>query len=331
MPRQKPARRDRNGFSLIELLVVIAIIAILIALLLPAVQQAREAARRTTCRNNLKQLGLALHNYHDTHGLFPFGWDDNGTGWSAMILPQLEQAGFYNGLIFAETGGGNWGSGGGNEKLCGTYIPLFRCPSMDQPEHLEESHPQADGIPGRVPVSYRGVASSFATHDGEAATKPSFKDPADIDGLFGGCTRTNLGHVTDGTSNTALLGESYTDFNFEKACNSKDPASPTARENTDYWAIGSPDIDGYNHSLAPNGPGQEFTEFVGSTAAAVNARKRQAEFTGCEIESSFGSYHTGGAFFCLADGSVRFVADPTDRKVYAGMGSRDKGEVAGEF
>jgi prepilin-type N-terminal cleavage/methylation domain-containing protein len=328
--RARPASRTR-GFTLIELLVVIAIIAVLIALLLPAVQSAREAARRTQCRNNLKQLALALHNYHDTHGTFPFGWDDNGTGWSAMVLPQLEQSGYYDGLTFAETGAGNWGSGGGNEKLCGTLLAVFRCPSMNQPEHLDESHPQADGIAGRVPVSYRGVASSIATHDGEAATKPSFKDPADIDGLFGGCTKLGLRHVTDGASNTLLVGESYTDFEYEKACNSLDPNDATARENTDYWAIGSPDVDGYSHALAPGGPGQEFTEFVGSTAAALNARLRQAEFTGCEIESSYGSYHAGGAFFCLCDGSVRFVANEVDRSVYKGLGSRNGREVLGAF
>ena len=108
-------------------------------------------------------------------------------------------------------------------------------------------------------------------------------------------------------------------------------ASTIARENTDHWGIGSPDIDGYDHSKAPNGPGQEFTEFVGSTAAALNARKREAEFTGCEIESSFGSYHVGGAYFCLADGSARFVSESIDRAVYAGLGSRDKGEVVGGF
>ncbi len=99
-------RRLDRGFTLIELLVVIAIIAILIALLLPAVQQAREAARRTQCKNNLKQLGIALHNYHDTFGAFPFGYDERETLWTAMILPQIEQGNLYATLIWQESGRG---------------------------------------------------------------------------------------------------------------------------------------------------------------------------------------------------------------------------------
>ncbi|MCA9043929.1 MAG: DUF1559 domain-containing protein, partial [Planctomycetaceae bacterium] len=110
-----PARPRRRGFTLIELLVVIAIIAVLIALLLPAVQQAREAARRAACKNNMRQLGLGLHNYHDSHGVFPSGWIGattgvgpdvegmNGFGWGTMILPYVDQAPLYSQLNFSQS------------------------------------------------------------------------------------------------------------------------------------------------------------------------------------------------------------------------------------
>ena len=121
-------KRLKRGFTLIELLVVIAIIAILIALLLPAVQQAREAARRTQCKNNLKQLGIALHNYHDTFGVFPYGFDAREALWTVMILPQIEQGNLYATIIWQEGGAGNWDADGSpNEIACGTVLEAFRC------------------------------------------------------------------------------------------------------------------------------------------------------------------------------------------------------------
>ena len=124
--RLRPTRLDsfelhfactRRGLTLLELLVVIAIVGLLVALLLPAVQQAREAGRRTACQNNLKQIGLALHNYHDAHGSFPFGFNDREWLWSAMILPQIEQSALFTTLVVQESGPGNWDSGGANERL----------------------------------------------------------------------------------------------------------------------------------------------------------------------------------------------------------------------
>jgi prepilin-type N-terminal cleavage/methylation domain-containing protein len=133
----------RSGFTLIELLVVIAIMSRLFSLLLPAVQQAREAARRVQCKNNLKQIGVALHNYHDAHGKFPPGFiRDHGSAWSAMILPELDQSPLYNTISW----GSKWSSGD-NEAACGTVVSVFRCPSAPIHNHV----PNNSNIKNREP------------------------------------------------------------------------------------------------------------------------------------------------------------------------------------
>ncbi len=150
-----------SGFTLVELLVVIAIIGILVGLLLPAVQAAREAARRMSCSNNMKQLGLAMHNYHDTHRVFPNGFGVNQEFWSALILPQLEQTNLHATLNWTNSSllgyGTDWTSyNSPNKVACETVVPVFRCPSMAQGEHLDYN-----SISRRVPVSYRGVAGAI--------------------------------------------------------------------------------------------------------------------------------------------------------------------------
>jgi prepilin-type N-terminal cleavage/methylation domain-containing protein/prepilin-type processing-associated H-X9-DG protein len=305
------ARRARGAFTLIELLVVIAIIGILVALLLPAVQQAREAMRRAACQNNLRQLGVALQNYHDQVRGLPFGWDTHGTGWSAMILPQLEQQSLYDRLVFSESA--NWGSTS-NEVGPGTLLPVSRCPSMAQPEHVDDS-----GIPGRVPVSYRACGSSEVMTDDAGTAPPGFRSFQELEhnGLLYGCSRVALRDVLDGTSTTILLGESYTDVDFIQNGNAMD-----------YWFIGSPQIDPCQ--CDGSNAGTEFSEFVGSTAARLNSR-RIAATSGYEKEMSFGSYHAGGASFCFADGSVRFIADSVDHLLYRALGSRNGSETIGKF
>ena len=309
--------KRRRGFTLIELLVVIAIIAVLIALLLPAVQQAREAARRTQCKNNLKQLGLAMHNYHDTLNVFPFGWDELETGWHAMILPQLEQSGLYGTLIWQENGLGNWNAAGSpNLTACEKLIVAFRCPSMAVPEHLDN-----EGIPGRSPVSYRAVASSIAASD-DASTIPAGSgttvalEQATHDGMFFGCSSISLRDVIDGTSNTIMIGESYTDPNYVKD-----------GQSMDYWQIGSPQTGTW--VLGGIG-GTEYSELVGSTFGRINSRRDPA-VNGVIMEMSFGSWHVGGAHFTLADGSVKFISDSVDLTLYRKLATRAGGEVVGEF
>jgi prepilin-type N-terminal cleavage/methylation domain-containing protein len=304
----------RCGFTLVELLVVIAIVGLLAALLMPAVQQAREAARRASCRNNLRQLGLALHHYHDQHRVFPFGWNTHGTGWSAMILPQLEQQGMFETIVFTEFGSGNWGSGAANEQAAGTVVPVFRCPSMAQPVHVDNA-----GIPQRVPVSYRGCGSSEALSDDTGTAPPGTRALEEQlhNGVFFGCSRVGMRDVLDGTSTTIMLGESYTDVDFVQDGNAMD-----------YWYLGSPQIDPCRCDGST--AGTEFSEFIGSTAARMNARFIAAA-SGYEKEISFGSYHVAGANFCFADASVRHISESIDHPLYRALGSRHGGEVIGEF
>ncbi len=324
------ARSPRRGFTLIELLVVIAIIAVLIALLLPAVQQAREAARRSQCRNNLKQIGLALHNYHEIHRSFPFGWSNFGQGWSAMILPQLEQGPLYDKFLWQESGDGNWGSGNVNNKWVGTLLPFYRCPSMAQEEHVSNS-----GIADRVPASYRGCASSIAVYQNSAYGRPALKVPDDCDGILYGGSSIRFRDMTDGTSNTIAVGESYTDLGFSgfnEGGNS---------ETADYWYIGSPQIDPWSPANPIGGGGTEFSEFVGSTAGQINmiptmkalqATNRPLGTLSIDVAMlTFGSYHTGGAFFLMGDGSVRFISETVNANVYKALGSRNGSEPVGDF
>lgn len=188
----------KRGFTLIELLVVIAIIAILIALLLPAVQQAREAARRSTCKNNLKQIGLALHNYHDTHRVFPPGVinvsSKNYIGWGTFILPFMDQAPLYN---FIKTNGGfdvAWSSVTAlttANQGAKTIIPAYICPS--------------DPMGGlNVEMSSYGK-SNYVSCPGNL-----FNGTGAYSGVFYANSKVRMRDITDGTSNTILGGEKTT-------------------------------------------------------------------------------------------------------------------------
>ncbi|MBL8850680.1 MAG: DUF1559 domain-containing protein [Planctomycetaceae bacterium] len=326
---------SRTGFTLIELLVVIAIIAILISLLLPAVQQAREAARRTQCRNNMKQLGLAIHNYHDTHGVFPYAWGSVQETWSALILPYIDQAPLYNTLVWHRTPTNDWTSINSasptwpNKVACGVPVPVLRCPSLPIPEGFSNS-----GIPDRRPASYRVVSGSLIVSDDNSTRPAPFnvapytslerspaRDPG-VDGIMVGAGRTNIRDITDGTSNTVMVGESFTAPEYVKD-----------NQGMDYWNFFIPQIwdSGTNRCWSVgNGSGTEHTEAAGSTLVKINARL-DPTVHGVLMEVSFGSYHVGGAHFTLGDGSVRFISENVDLKLYQSLGSRNGGEIVGEF
>jgi prepilin-type N-terminal cleavage/methylation domain-containing protein len=316
------ACRPRNcaGFTLIELLAAIAIIGVIVALLLPAVQQAREAARRTSCRNNLRNIGQAMQSYHAVHNTFPFGYDARETLWSAMILPHIEQAPLYGTLVFQESGPGNWDSGGTNEAAACTLLSIYRCPSMAVDEHVDDN-PSGSLMEGRVPVSYRACSGSNGWSDAADTIPPEAPagsvslDSISLNGIFFGCSRVRAGDITDGMSNTVLVGESYTDPHFIKD-----------GQGMDYWQLGAPQTG----TWIPGGDGgTEFSEGIGSMGPKLNARLDQS-VPGAVMEVAFGSHHSGGAFFGFADGSVRFIADSIDIHVYRATGTRAGREAVGE-
>lgn len=287
--------RLQRGFTLIELLTVIAIVGVLIALLLPAVQSARESARQTQCRSNLRQNGSALHAFHDVHRHFPAGWDHWGAGWTTMILPQIEEQALFETLIW----NGVWTAGNANTQACQTSISIYRCPSLGVPDLY--SH---NGIENRAVTSYGGCASTTARGDS------NLKNPKQ-NGIFFADSRIKIKDIADGTSATFLLGERYAA-----------PHLNVSGQAMDYWAIGSPQISQAEPEHS------EFSEYVGSTAAPLNAILFPRFADAHLREVSFGSYHAGGALFCLADGSVHFIRDQIDLYVYNALGSRAGAEAA---
>lgn len=296
-----------RGFTLIELLVVIAIIAVLIALLLPAVQQAREAARRSQCKNNLKQIGLALHNYHDTHNTFPPGWigvvsgvqdpeGDSGFGWGSMILPNLDQSPLYAQFNFS-----NPMDAAPNRANLGRVLTVFQCPSDPKPDKFPLD--DRNGTP--VDLASANYVGVFGTVELDGCENPPGMFPVTAqgqcvsDGAFFHNSRIKMRDFTDGTSSTLMVGERTT---------FTDPGTGDKFYGT--WSGALPEVE-----EAP-------ARIMGHAEHPPN-RKLHPE--------DFGSAHTGGAQFVLADGHVVFISENIDTRVFQSLSTRNGGEVVGEF
>jgi prepilin-type N-terminal cleavage/methylation domain-containing protein/prepilin-type processing-associated H-X9-DG protein len=295
------SKRKGGAFTLVELLVVIAIIGILLGILLPAVQAAREASRSASCTNNLKQIGLALQNYHSQYKRFPPAAPlltkerDPSISWRVMILPFIEQLPLY-GQIGPKPDGGatNWGAQ--THAVAGYSCPSLPTPVSDA-DVLVESHYSA------VSGAYRG------------SDRIDLEDTAcgDIytNGIFYPKSRTTIAEITDGTSHTLAVGERTYIFR-DWMVGAEYVGKPPTRICTEA---------SLNIRYPINADHARFGYYIGDSQAPAGAA------TMITNDLFFGSVHPGGAHFCLADGSVHFIRDTIDFPVYQDLSTKNGDEV----
>ncbi|REK10544.1 MAG: DUF1559 domain-containing protein [Planctomycetota bacterium] len=295
-------RWRQRGFSLVELLVVIAIIGVLVALLLPAIQAAREAARSSSCRNNLRQIAVAIQNYSDAHRQLPtarldFGTNGAGNSTFIAILPFLEEG--TSADLFDETK--SYRATDANLKVANTPMPTYMCPSMALPRQVPEPDTACGeyGAPGSYAVCTGSGLTFAANHDALFTDMPPH-DGTIVHPKYGYVT---FAKIADGTSRTFMVGEK--DFGLENYM--FDSCKPmVVRWGDTRWAVAYPGVT------------------WGSTLALPNSTRLVNKQYGLfwEEYDSFRSDHVGGLYFAFADGSVRFVADDIEHRVYNALATR---------
>ena len=348
--------RLRRGFTLIELLVVIAIIAILIALLLPAVQQAREAARRTQCLNNLHQVGIAFHNYHDTYQMFPrpaYMGLRISTGlvlqqcstWAVQCLPYIDQANVsavYDSTLSPFDAP--------NLVAVETVIPMLLCPSAPRTNQIVEyTIPAGTTLSGSLPPTgvdwvFRGGAMDYAAITGvrgNLANLAYANFPAgaggqrhgygtwaiaitDFPAASDGGEESRIRDIVDGTSNTMCIGEvAARNVLYRRGRPITDPAEPTGEVIAQQLAGGGGWADPWAGELWVEGRLYDGLPGTDGGPCAINC----SNFRGAGLYS----FHASGAHILLCDGSSRFLSENVDAFVLAGLITSTKGEVFGDF
>ena len=323
--------RSRKGFTLVELLVVIAIIGILIALLLPAVQAAREAARRSQCTNNLKQMGLGLHNYADTNKKFPMGsaglanHSGYGHSWLLAILPFTEQSAAYNKFDFNVASSG-YVVAGRNDYLRGVLIDYQTCPSNPLPR---ETLVQFGTAPGLQVADYIGIS-------GAGANVGTFTEPRVRAGRCSGTESAGgvlingawygFKDITDGTSNVMAVGE-FSDTGVKPSTGAKIDLRNSAN-----WGFPIGTTTTTAAPVARNGG----NDTGGITTILYAVGTKNGDLVGMNAKGDcpnpgIASAHPGGANVLLADGSVRFISSSLNLETLYRLATRDDGGVLGEF
>ncbi len=332
--------KRRPGFTLIELLVVIAIIAILIALLLPAVQQAREAARRTQCKNNLKQVGLALHNYADVYGAFPIGVNGSDPGgWGVsfwvLLLPYMEQSAVFNNFAFSGQSPGYTGQGVGNTingpLVRGKTFTFLACPSSPLPTLADTGA----GIQTAI-AQYVGISGAVD----DATVPPLFLNSTATPNLPSDncCTCTVQGiharggvllpgktvgfkDMIDGTSNIMAVSE-QSDF-------AKNAAGQQTRINNNHgWMMGTGAVGENSNQRRFN---LTTVRYPPNAVKAIGGTTLQGVCLNDGANNGLFSPHVGGVQALLCDGSARFISENIDLVTLKRVATRNDGQVTGDF